>query len=87
MGAPIDRIARVLNTRRRTRGKDGVPAVETKTLSDFVMEASMKVQTDVKAGGGFLDLDIDLEIDLDIDLSFGGGCHKGCYKRRRRCGC
>ena len=35
----------------------------------------MKVQTDVKAGGGLLDLDIDVDVDIDIDL-FCGKCGK-----------
>jgi hypothetical protein len=42
----------------------------------------MKVQTDVKAGGGLLGLDLDIDIDIDIDLF--GKC-RGGKKRRRHC--
>jgi hypothetical protein len=45
-------------------------------------EILMKVQTDVKAGGGGL-LDLDVDIDIDVDL-----CLFGCGKKRhpgRKC--
>jgi hypothetical protein len=48
-------------------------------------EVTMKVQTDVKAGGGFGLLGITAIILVDVDVNFGsscGGC--GC---RRSCGC
>ena len=41
----------------------------------------MKIQTDVKAGGGLLDLNLCLNIDLDLSLF---GC--GGYKKPRK-GC
>ena len=45
----------------------------------------MKLQTDVKAGGGFSLLDIDLDLDLEINLFGGcGGCG-GHRKPRRKC--
>jgi len=42
----------------------------------------MKIQTDVKAGGGLLDLNLNLELDLDISLF--GGCKR--YPRKGK-GC
>jgi len=41
----------------------------------------MKIQTDVKAGGGLLDLNLCLDINLDLSLFSCGG-----YKKPRK-GC
>jgi hypothetical protein len=43
-------------------------------------EILMKVQTDVKAGGGLLDLDVDIDIDVDL-------CLFGCGKKKHRGRC
>jgi hypothetical protein len=45
----------------------------------------MKIQTDVKAGGGLLDLDLDLDIDLDISLFGCGGKKRGPRKGKGGC--
>jgi hypothetical protein len=41
----------------------------------------MKVQTDVKAGGGLLGcFDVDVDIDIEVEVKLGGG-----HRRRRGC--
>jgi hypothetical protein len=45
----------------------------------------MKIQTDVKAGGGLLDLDLDLDIDLDITLFGCGGKKRSPRKGKGGC--
>jgi hypothetical protein len=39
----------------------------------------MKVQTDVKAGGGLLGITAIVIVDIDVNL--GGGCGCGCRPR------
>ena len=50
--------------------------------SDTTREVAMKVQTDVKGGGGLLGLTAVVIIDVDVNL-FGGCCKPkcgyGCY--------
>jgi len=41
----------------------------------------MKVQTDVKAGGGLLSFTA--IVIVDIDVNFGGGCGCGCRQQPR----
>jgi hypothetical protein len=48
-------------------------------IADLFAESQMKIQTNVKAGGGLLDIDVDINVDLDVNL-FGG-----CKKTKTRC--
>jgi hypothetical protein len=81
MSKPIEEILRALHTApHRQRGKRRAADDGQAALTDLFVESSMKIQTDVKAGGGLLDLC--LNIDIDLDLSLFGGCkktpRKGC---------
>lgn len=49
-------------------------------------EVTMKVQTDLKAGGGSGILGVVIvDVDVDIDISFGGGCGRCGGGKKTRC--
>jgi hypothetical protein len=83
MTSPIDRLLRTRHTaRQRQPGKRRAGKTAQETLADLFAENDMKIQTDVKAGGGLLDLNLKLE--LELDLSLFGGCKQ--YPRKGK-GC
>ena len=85
MSSPIDRLLRARHTaRQRQLGKRGPGRTAQEALADLFAESPMKIQTDVKAGGGLLDLNLDLDIDLDITL-FGCGTKKAPPKSKSGC--
>ena len=73
-----------ISKNRRFRGRSK-PATVTSTTRETATppastddaslsrRRSMKVQTDVKAGGGLLGLFVDIDIDINLRLG-GGGC-------------
>jgi hypothetical protein len=82
MSSPIDRRLRERDTaRQRQPGKRRAGKTAPETLADLFAESPMKIQTDVKAGGGLLDLNLCLDINIDLSLF---GC--GGYKKPRK-GC
>ncbi len=85
MSAPIHRTPRNPHTAgQRQLGKRRAASTGSDAPTDLNAEHTMKIQTDVKAGGGFSLLDIDLDLDLEINLFGGcGGC--GGHKPRRKC--
>jgi hypothetical protein len=86
MSKPIAKLLRALHTpAHRQLGKRRAARTGSDALADLFAEHNMKIQTDVKAGGGLLDLDLDLDIDLDINL-FGCGCRKRA-PRKGKGGC
>lgn len=86
MGSPIDRLLRARHTaRQRQPGKRGPGKTAQEALADLFAESPMKIQTDVKAGGGLLDLNLDLDIDLDITLFGCGGQKKSPPKGKGGC--
>jgi|SoiMethySBSTD1v2_1073268.scaffolds.fasta_scaffold4045592_1 hypothetical protein len=86
MSSPIDRLLRAPHTaRQRQLGKRRTGRTAQETLADLFAENHMKIQTDVKAGGGLLDLCLDLDIDLDISLFGCGGKKRGPRKGKGGC--
>ena len=82
MASPIDRLLRDRHTaRQRQPGKRRAGKTAQETLADLFAESPMKIQTDVKAGDGLLDLNLSLSLEIDISLF---GC--GGYKKPRK-GC
>jgi hypothetical protein len=82
VASPIERFLDALHTATQQLGRGHAPIPESEALPELSAEGSMKVQTDVKAGG-LLGLCLDIDIDLDLSL-FGCG---GCYRKPRRKGC
>jgi hypothetical protein len=83
VATPIERFLEALHTLAHEQlGQSRAPMQERDALPELSTEGSMKVQTDVKAGG-LLDLCLDIDIDLSLSL-FGCG---GCYRKPRRKGC
>jgi hypothetical protein len=86
MSSPIDpRLRGRNNAAHRQLGKRRAGPTARETLADLFAESRMKIQTDVKAGGGLLDLDLDLDIDLDITLFGCGGKKRSPRKGKGGC--
>ena len=74
MNTSIYRLLRTLDTRSR-RGRDkrrANPDGDRPVADAAGADSKMKIQTDVKAGGGLLDLDVDIDLDLNVNLFSGG---------------
>jgi hypothetical protein len=74
MSTSIYRILRTLDTRsRRQLDKQRAALDGGELVADlFVADSKMKIQTDVKAGSGLLDIDVDIDLDLNVNLFSGG---------------
>lgn len=81
MSPPIERPSRSRhNASQRQLDQRAGAREDGGAVIDLHSERMMKIQTDLKAGGGLLDLDVCL--DIDIDVSLFGGCKK---KSRKGC--
>jgi hypothetical protein len=73
MSTSIYRILRTLDTRSRRQLDKRRATQDGELVADFfVAERTMKIQTDVKAGSGLLDIDVDIDLDLNVNLFSGG---------------
>lgn len=87
MTTSIYRILRTLDTRSRRQRDKGRTNMDGDQRPADVSAADhkMKIQTDLKAGGGLMDIDLDIDLDLNVNL-FSSGNKKVSSGRERKKG-